>query len=411
MSLSKEMTSKSRPPKLPDIKPATPIRELDRAEYASEEQLFSISEVSPIVGMSNSFIKKVVGAKSKISPKCLLKLLDQDSFSETFVPRSKILSYLKKKTLKQKSLQELKLSEDCTLIKGNAVDTIGRLPKGSIQTVVTSTPYWAMRIYKDSHFVEWADGESCPYGHEQTPEGFVRHTIEILNALNSTLKEDGSIWWNIMDTFNTRTQIRGNAAEALRAMQGKDDKSWGDHECRRYSAGHSYLKDGEQCLIPSLIAQRASRIGLYVKSVITWAKTSSMPEPQETRVSRNLEYVIHFSKIRAPKFNKEPYRLLPRELGGRNENNETDKLSDVWTLPTSSGRDGHGAQFPVALPARCIALTSEKEDYILDPFSGAGNTGLAALRLGRKYIGIDVSDEYLDVSRKRLKQRSEPQAE
>ena len=213
-----------------------------------------------------------------------------------------------------------------------------------------------------------------------------------------------------MDTFNTRTQIRGNAAEALRAMQGKDDKSWGDHECRRYSAGHSYLKDGEQCLIPSMIAQRASRIGLYVKSVITWAKTSSMPEPQETRVSRNLEYIIHLTQIRGPKFNKAPYRELPRELGGRNDANETDKLSDVWTLPTSSGRDGHGAQFPVALPARCIALTSEKGEAVLDPFSGAGNTGLAALKLGRKFIGVDVSEEYLEIAKKRLKQQSESSA-
>ena len=77
-------------------------------------------------------------------------------------------------------------------------------------------------------------------------------------------------------------------------MQGGEHyKVWSEHEYRRYSAGHSYLKDGEQVGIPSMIAQRASRLGLFVKSTITWAKTATLPEPQKSRVSRQLEYVIH----------------------------------------------------------------------------------------------------------------------
>jgi DNA modification methylase len=151
-----------------------------------------------------------------------------------------------------------------------------------------------------------------------------------------------------------------------------------------------------------MIAERASRLGFYVKSVITWAKTSSMPEPQESRVSRNLEYILHLTKQRTPFFKKEIYRTLPPQLGGRNNGAETDKLSDVWSLPTSSGRDGHGAQFPVALPARCIALSSEPDDLVLDPFVGSGNSGLAALALGRRFIGIDISNEYLELAQVRL---------
>src|SRR5690606_39712914 len=130
--------------------------------------------------------------------------------------------------------------------------------------------------------------------------------------------------------FHTRTQIRGSAVEALRAMQGKDKRRWSEHDCRRYSAGHAYLKDGEQCLIPSRIAERASRMGFFVKTVITWAKTGTLPEPQNSRVSRNLEYILHLTKVRTPKFNKKAYRQLPATLGGRNNGWETDKLSDVW---------------------------------------------------------------------------------
>ncbi len=128
----------------------------------------------------------------------------------------------------------------------------------------------------------WADGELCPYGHEQTPEGFIRHTVEVLLALSRTVMPDGSLWWNVMDSFNTRTQVRGSAVEALRAMQGLDGRKWADHATRRHSAGHGYLKDGEQCMIPALIAERASRIGLYVKTMITWAKRASLPEPQNS---------------------------------------------------------------------------------------------------------------------------------
>ncbi|MDF1629100.1 MAG: site-specific DNA-methyltransferase [Alcanivoracaceae bacterium] len=401
--------------RLPDIKPQTPIAKLDREKYLSLEYEFPVEAVSRVVGMSSSFIRKVCGKKGRLSVVDVLLLLDQDAFSETFVPRSRVIDYLlSKKNLDlettvnntPKFLQAY--DEKISLLHGNALDIVANLPHKSIQCVVTSTPYWGLRIYKNSHFVRWADGEECPYGHEQTPDGFVRHTSQILEALFEVVADDGSIWWNVMDTFNTRTQIRDNAAEALRAMQGKDGRKWSEHECRRYSAGHAYLKDGEQCLIPGLIAERASRMGFYVKSVITWAKTSSLPEPQNSRVSRNLEYILHLSKSRAPKFDKSAYRSLPASAGGRSGPGEPDKLSDVWMLPTSSGRDGHGAQFPVALPARCIAVSTGPGDTVLDPFVGSGNAGVAAKLLGCRFIGIDINKDYLSLANRRIGKVLEP---
>lgn len=386
---------------LPDIKPSTPVSVFERDKHLNSKIIFSIKNVSRAVGMTSSFIKKVCGKKNFLTAKDVLQLLDQDSFKETLVPRSKVIDYLFKLEGNNSSKYE-EFNDKYTLKKGNALDIIKTISPKSVKCIVTSTPYWGLRIYKDSYLAEWADGEICAYGHEQTPEAFIRHTIEVLASLYDALDDDGSIWWNVMDSFNTRTQIRSNAVEALHAMQGKDKRSWSEHACRRYSAGHSYLKDGEQCMIPAQIAERASRIGFYVKSVITWAKTSSLPEPQSSRVSRNLEYIIHLTKKRTPLFNKEIYLNYPAELGGKNNGNETNKLSDVWVLPTSSGRDGHGAQFPLALPARCIALSSNKDDLVLDPFVGSGSSGIAAKKLGRRFIGIDVSDEYLDIANRRI---------
>lgn len=388
--------------KLPDIKPYTPIAALNKEAYLDIITEFDIEIVSKIVGMSTTYIKKICGKKKMLSVNDIFILLDQDSYKETMIPRSMVIDYLIGSTKKENKINYYDTNHDFLLLRGHVIEQISKIPKKSIKCIVTSSPYWGLRIYKDSHFVRWADGEECPYGHEQTPEGFVRHTTEILAALYEILEDNGSIWWNIMDSFNTRTQIRSNAAEALLAMQGKENKGWRDHECRRYSAGHSYLKDGEQCLIPAQIAERASRLGYYVKTIITWAKTSTLPEPQESRVSRNLEYIIHLSKKRTPLFKKEIYRTLNASLGGRNNGNESDKLSDVWILPTSNGRDGHGAQFPVALPARCIALTTNEKDIVLDPFVGAGNTGVAARILGRRFIGIDVSQTYLNTAERRI---------
>lgn len=387
---------------LPDIKPQTEAAVLQREKYEQMTATFPIEQVAKVVGMATTFIRKICGRKQKLTTHDVLLLLDQDAYRETIVPRSKIIEYLLNIPDEHKRTNVLRAGDKYTLLHANVLDALPSIPKGSIQCVVTSTPYWGLRIYKESQFTKWADGECCPYGHEQTPDGFLRHTTQVLAELYEVLAEEGSIWWNVMDSFNTRTQIRGNAAEALRAMQGMDDRSWSEHECCRYSAGHSYLKDGEQCMIPALIAERASRIGYYVKSVITWAKTSTLPEPQNSRVSRNLEYVLHLTKVRTPVFMKDRYRSLPAALGGRNNGNETDKLSDVWTLPTSSGRDGHGAQFPIALPSRCIALSTNEGDIVLDPFVGAGNAGVAARMLGRRFIGIDVCQEYLEISEKKL---------
>ena len=392
------MTQRATPRPLPDVKPVTPVARLDRTRYAGSLARVPIEDVAAVVGMSKTFVRRALGAPvTAVTADQVLELLDQDAYAETFVRRSQVLDYLFSPRPEVGAPGESIALDDqqaFELFEGDALNLIPRMPAGSVDCVVTSTPYWAMRVYKASHFVTWADGEVCPYGHEQTPEGFIRHTTELLYRLMPVLADHGSIWWNVMDTFNTRTQIRGNAAEALRAMQGNDRRAWAEHESRRYSAGHAYLKDGEQCQIPPQIAARASRLGYYVKSTITWAKPYTTPEPQNSRVSRSLEYILHLSKHRTPRFSRDAYRQLPPTLGGRNTLLETDKLSDVWRLATSQG-GGHGAQFPLALPARCIGLTTDVGDVVLDPFVGSGTSGVAARSLGRRFLGIDVAPEYL----------------
>lgn len=377
-----------------DVKPYSDIATFSDTPT---NRCYNISDVAPIVGMSESFIRRIVGNKSTLTESMVIELINQDAFSETFVPRSKVLKYLRNQKCKAPS-HGLAADE---LYQGDAIDLIDQLADKSIQCIVTSTPYWAMRIYDNLSVREWADGDLCAFGLEQTPEAFIRHSVEILYHIMPKVTLDGSVWWNIMDSYNTRTQIRGNAAEALMAMKGKDSRSWKDHKYKRYSAGHAYLKDGEQCLIPQRIAERASRLGYYLKSTISWCKTASMPEPQLSRVSRNVEYILHLTVQRTPYFDKSSYLKLPAALGGR-QSYESEKLSDFWHLPTSAGGDGHGAQFPIQLPGRCIALTSRKGDVVLDPFIGSGTTAEAAVRMNRQYIGFDICQEYLKTAQQKI---------
>jgi DNA modification methylase len=389
-------------PQYPDIHPRTPVARL-RNDFVAEEleRSFEIDLVAAVTGMAPTYIRHALEARaSRVSLAQVLWLLDLDAFAETFVPRSGIPDYLLARTTAP--VVVLPLPDQHDLVPGSAYDLIPRLPNESVQCVVTSTPYWGTRLYEQSTEVNWADGQSCAFGHEQTPEAFIRHTVELLFLLKRTLKPAASVWWNLMDTYNTRTQIRTNAAETLRAMQGHDKRGWKDYSCRRYSAGHSFLEDGEQCLIPSRVAERASRIGYWVKSVITWKKLGSMPETVDSRVTREVEYILHLSIQRTPYFKREHYERLTPEQGGRNFRFEADKLTDIWFLPTASGQDGHGAQFSVALPGRCIALSTEEDDLVLDPFVGAGTTSVAAKMLGRRSVGFDISETYLATANYKL---------
>lgn len=389
-----------------DVKPYTPVAQ---PVWSGHDGVYPLEAVTAVTGMTPSFVGKVVG-KSKsatLGPDDVRLLLEQDAYHETFVPRSRILDYLEAQSDRPK-VKSLSL-EDCTdrMIVGSSRDVLDTMPNSIYQTIVTSTPYWAMRLYKDMEADTWADGETCPYGMEQTPEGFVRHSVEILHKAKHTLKGDGSVFWNVGDTYNTRTQVRNNAAETLRAMHGEGErKGWHDHAVRRYSSGHSYLKDGEQCLIPFEITRRASMLGYWVKSVICWGKTHSMPEPQTSRVSRATEHIIHLTVQRTPTLHKEFYFDAPSELGGK-EDWEADKLSDSWLLSPSAGRGGHGAQFPLNLPGRCIGISSERGDLVLDPFMGSGTTAVAATRLGRRWTGIDISPTYAKEAERNIRTASE----
>jgi site-specific DNA-methyltransferase (cytosine-N4-specific) len=290
------------------------------------------------------------------------------------------------------------------VVEGSCLDWLRRMPRASVQSVVTSPPYWGVRRYADKQETTWADGTTVAFGQEKWPEEYVRHTLEILWRLRKVVREDGVVWWNVGDTYMTRSHVRANSGERLDALEGRRaNESWKDYPVRRYSAGHPYLKDKDLTLIPFQIALGAQRLGWWVRAVIIWSKANTLPEPVKDRPTTAHEYILMLTQTRFYKYHAEEATeealsdwALPDVTSDRRN------LRSVWHFSTSSSHGNHVAAFPIELPLRCLRASTDEEDLVFDPFVGSGTTLIAAKQLGCRYFGCDISPTYVSEARERL---------
>ncbi|WP_254273286.1 DNA-methyltransferase [Haloarcula marina] len=316
--------------------------------------------------------------------------------------------------------------------QGSAVDHIEMFPEESVQTVITSPPYWGMRVYSEAFNVSWSDGTDIAFGGESTPEEYIRHTLEFLLRMRPILKETGTIWWNVGDVYNTRTEIRETSLERMTAMATNEERTWADLNAKRHSAGHEYLKDKDLTLIPYQIGKGLQRCGFYVRSVIVWRKQNVVPETVGDRPTVGHEVILLISKSKRYKFNESRWRdFRDKRLGARSqfenenlrtvwdfESQESEETSEVnngeitdepdtrpiWEMPPAKGEYQHAAPFPVELPGRCIMLSTEAKssDLVYDPFLGSGTTAVAATKTNRPWVGSEISEEYKKIIENRL---------
>jgi site-specific DNA-methyltransferase (adenine-specific) len=154
------------------------------------------------------------------------------------------------------------------------------------------------------------------------------------------------------------------------------------------------------------ISQMMIDIGFNMRGEIIWNKAASASpstawgswQSAANPILRDIhEYILVFSKG--------DYK---REKG-KKENSITKEqfmewTKSIWTMNAESARRiGHPAPFPEELPYRLIQLYSFKGDIVLDPFMGSGTTAVAAIKSERKFVGYDISQDYIDLAEKRLK--------
>ena len=248
---------------------------------------------------------------------------------------------------------------------GDSEDLLKELPDDYVDLVVTSPPYDNLRKY---------NGVGDSWNHEKFKK--------IANELARVIKPGGIIVWNVNDKTENGSETGTSFRQALYFM--------------------------EEC-------------GLRLNDTMIWLKTNPMPQVRQPRYNQVFEYMFVFSKgapktfnpiMRQTKFGGKNYNSTAKNMDGESGRHELNYIVNseavdynVWDIAVSQNKTSHPAVFPYEIPYRHIKTWSNEGDVVLDPFMGSGTTGLAALDLGRKFIGIELNEEYFKMSDKRLEEK------
>jgi len=168
---------------------------------------------------------------------------------------------------------------------GDALETIKTFPDESIDCVVTSPPYYALRDYG-------IDGQ---IGLEETPEAYIQKLVDLFREIRRVLKDDGTIWVNIGDSYNGY-KANANASTFDSPFVGGDMA--GAHPARKSGFGleANNLKPKDLIGIPWMLAFALRADGWYLRQDIIWHKPNPMPESVTDRCTKSHEYIFLLSK-------------------------------------------------------------------------------------------------------------------
>jgi DNA modification methylase len=301
----------------------------------------------------------------------------------------------------------------------------------TFQTCITSPPYWQKRDY----------GVAAQSGWEATPDEYVAVMVSIFREVWRALRDDGTLWLNLGDTYAGGGRGRGEKEYA------------GPHQSHNNGSIHLEsvpvppgMKRKDLVGIPWMVAFALRADGWYLRSDIIWDKTNGMTESVKDRPTCSHEYFFLLSKSRKYYYDYEAiqeqgteYEILRRKrelaqglnksykiasdgngaaahseggviknLRRRQELVATGKRNrrSVWTVSTVPYTGAHFATFPPDLIRPCILAGSRAGDWILDPFAGSGTVGQVAGEYGRSFIGLDLKMEYSQLALKRTEEIS-----
>ena len=300
--------------------------------------------------------------------------------------------------------------DSVTLHHGPALDVLATLPDESANCIVTSPPYFGLRSYLPADHPD----KHREQGAEASPAEFIEGMRATFAEARRVLAKDGTLWVNIGDSYSTR--------------QCGSDKGW--------------RRPAKNLIgIPWRMAFALQDDGWILRNDIVWSKPNAMPESVTDRLAVRHEYVFMFSRSRRYWFDLDPIReplahpaestqnswardTKEADVPGRMRQHRADRPGKgggtnlrpgkrhdahdekgrnpgtVWSIPTSPFPGAHYAVMAPALAERCILAGCRPGGTVLDPYSGAGTTGMVANRHGRRYIGIDLDAGALDLSLK-----------
>jgi DNA modification methylase len=309
-----------------------------------------------------------------------------------------------------------------TLLQGHCLEVLRTLPTESVQTCITSPPYFGLRDYG-------CDGQ---IGLESTPDSFVASLVDVFAEVHRVLKKDGTLWLNLGDSYAAQRGGTSMPAETLAGgVGGKGDKA--AHRGHDGAAGHAHrnasnigLKHKDLIGIPWRVAFALQSYGWYLRQDIIWHKPNPMPESVTDRCTKAHEYIFLLSKSDRYFYDNESIKEESKSqskgirFGGNKYGDNTDikyatrsgnvskeylmsNKRSVWTVNTKPYKGAHFAVYPTELIRPCVLAGSRPGDVVLDPFNGSGTTGFVSIEERRKYIGIDINPEYLAIAEARIK--------
>lgn len=350
------------------------------------------------------------------------------------------------------------------ILHGDALSMLKTLPDESAHCCVTSPPYWGLRDYGTARW-EGGDPDcdhkgtplcssksglagytseniklrtfTVPYkdiclkcgairidnqlGLEKTPEEYVAKMVEVFREVRRVLRRDGTLWLNLGDSYAGSGMGGANYPESASEKQLSNT---GSTTCKgRGGYVAPGLKPKDLCGIPWRVAFALQSDGWYLRQDIIWHKPNPMPESVTDRCTKAHEYIFLLSKseryfydneaIKVPvkqdwgtrdrtngKYHNEGSGLQPH--GGLEKSYEKANRRSVWSVTTKGYKEAHFATFPPDLIIPCILAGCPEGGTVLDPFFGAGTTGLVASRLDRQYIGIELNEQYVEMARRRI---------
>lgn len=303
---------------------------------------------------------------------------------------------------------------------------------------MTSPPYWGLRDY----------GHDGQIGLEETPEAYVQKMVEVFREVRRVLRKDGTCWTNLGDSY-----------AANRGYQVPDSKHVDVGNSKGMKAVDFGLKPKDLVGIPWMVAFALRADGWWLRQDIIWHKPNPMPESVTDRCTKSHEYIFLLSKsakyfydagaIKEPLKDASIRRLIQNieaqagsdrvpgktngamkavckqydssQAGGGTINNHSGYFKpdgtplcsslvnkkSVWTVTTKPFKGAHFATFPPKLIEPCILAGCPVGGTVLDPFFGSGTTGLVAYQYDRKFIGVELNEEYAAISKKRIQHETQ----
>lgn len=327
---------------------------------------------------------------------------------------------------------------------GDCIESMRTLQDQSVNTCVTSPPYYGLRDY----------GMAGQIGLEETPAEFIARLVEVFREVRRVLRDDGTAWVNMGDTYASDSKWGGSTGgKHVKALHG--DGSIGRTRTR------TGLPDKNLMGMPWRLAFALQDDGWYLRQDIIWSKPNPMPESTRDRCTKSHEYLFLLSKspryyydqdaIKEPVAHSSIKRLaqdleqqfgsdrvpgksngpmkavrskrdsfkrddskreqaIPgQSLGTHRPDREesawpldTRNKRSVWTVPTQGFKGAHFATFPPDLIRPCILAGAPLGGVVLDPFGGAGTTAVVAMQEGRKSILCELNPEYAAMAEHRI---------